>query len=73
VRRSKSEQLMSALGQKHIWEGATDVRFTPNSGHWNSAAKRLLCAKSGHYAVQQLIALIGGMHCWMFASSWRGL
>jgi hypothetical protein len=30
-------------------------------------------AKSGHYAVQQLIALIGGMHCWMFASSWRGL
>src|SRR6516162_4544591 len=24
------------------------VRFTPNSGHWNSVAKCPLCAKSGH-------------------------
>jgi hypothetical protein len=24
-----------------------DVRFTPNSGHWNSAARCPLCAKSG--------------------------
>jgi hypothetical protein len=24
-----------------------DVRFTPESGHWNSVAKCLLCAKSG--------------------------
>src|SRR5262249_2619159 len=31
-----------------IGEGATDVRFTPKSGHWNSAARCPLCAKSGH-------------------------
>jgi len=28
-----------------------NVRFTPNSGHWNSAAKCPLCAKSRHSAV----------------------
>jgi hypothetical protein len=27
-----------------------DVRFTPKSGHWNSLAGCLLCAKSGHFA-----------------------
>src|SRR6516162_8067914 len=31
-----------------IGEGATDVRFTPESGHWNSVAECSLCAKSGH-------------------------
>ena len=31
-----------------------DVRFTPKSGHWNSVSKCPLCAKSGHYALQQL-------------------
>jgi hypothetical protein len=25
-----------------------DVRFAPESGHWNSAAQCPLCAKSGH-------------------------
>jgi hypothetical protein len=25
-----------------------NVRFTPNSGHWNSVCECLLCAKSGH-------------------------
>jgi hypothetical protein len=34
VQRSRSGPLMSALGQKQTWgEGATDVRFTPKSGH----------------------------------------
>src|SRR5262249_42280797 len=31
-----------------IGEGATNVRFTPKSGHWNSLAGCPLCAKSGH-------------------------
>src|SRR5215472_2242390 len=30
-----------------------DVRFTPESGHWDSAAKCPLCAKSGHPALRQ--------------------
>src|SRR5215471_3165613 len=30
-----------------------DVRFTPNSGHWNSVVECPLCAKSRHYALQQ--------------------
>ena len=30
-----------------IAECETNVRFTPNSGHWNSTVKCLLCAKSG--------------------------
>src|SRR6516165_7171254 len=36
-----------------------DVRFTPKSGHWNSAVKCPLCAKSGHSAPQQNRALRG--------------
>jgi hypothetical protein len=28
-----------------------NVRFTPKSGHWNSAAKCPLCGKSGHYSL----------------------
>jgi hypothetical protein len=35
---------MSALG---ILGGLCNVRFTPKSGHWNSAVKCLLCANSG--------------------------
>jgi hypothetical protein len=31
----------------------TNVRFTPNSGHWNSASKCLLCANSGQSALQR--------------------
>ena len=43
---------MSALGQKaDIAASPTDVRFTPKSGHWNSAAKCPLCAKSRHSSV----------------------
>jgi len=34
-----------------------DVRFTPKSGHWNSVAKCLLCAKSGREQVQQKSAM----------------
>jgi len=30
-----------------LGEGATDVRFTPKSGHWNSVVECPLCAKSG--------------------------
>ena len=30
-----------------------DVRFTPESRHRNSVVECPLCAKSGHYAVQQ--------------------
>jgi hypothetical protein len=41
------EPLMSALGQNQ------NVRFTSESGHWLSLSGRPLCAKSGHYAVQQ--------------------
>ena len=40
--------LMSALG------GLSDVRFTPNSGHWNSAMRCPLCAKSGHAGLVRL-------------------
>jgi hypothetical protein len=32
-----------------IGEGAVNVRFTPESGHWLSASGCLLCAKSGHW------------------------
>jgi hypothetical protein len=33
------------------------VRFTPKSGHRDSAAKCLLCAKSRHSALRQRLAL----------------
>src|SRR6516165_1489963 len=32
---------------------SADVRFTPNSGHWNSVVECPLCARSGHWAPQQ--------------------
>ena len=34
-----------------------DVRFTPESGHWNSVVECPLCAKSGHYTLQQKTSL----------------
>jgi len=34
-----------------------DVRFTPESGHWNSAAKCPLCAKSRHSLVRRNTSL----------------
>src|SRR5262249_54938827 len=39
--------------------GRHNVRFTPESGHSSSQLRCPLCAKSGHYAAQQSIALIG--------------
>src|SRR6516225_3202813 len=45
---------MSRLGQNRtLW----DVRFTPKSGHWLSVLGCPLCAKSGHSALQQGLAL----------------
>jgi hypothetical protein len=60
---------MSALGQKRtFWPFIAmsalppkadilavhrHVRFTPKSGHWNSAAQCPLCAKSRHSALRQ--------------------
>jgi hypothetical protein len=47
-----------------------DVRFTPKSGHRNSVAQCLLCAKSGHSALQQKLSLFdrlvgsGKQHLW---------
>jgi len=32
----------------YIGAGPINVRFTPNSGHWNSVTECPLCAKSGH-------------------------
>jgi hypothetical protein len=41
--------LMSAMGQKRkLKRPPPDVRFTPESGHWGSAARCPLCAKSRH-------------------------
>ena len=40
-----------------IGEAETDVRFTPKSGHRNSVVECPLCAKSGHWAAQQLTEL----------------
>jgi hypothetical protein len=37
------------FGSKADIEGpASDVRFTPKSGHWNSVVECPLCAKSRH-------------------------
>jgi hypothetical protein len=36
---------------------AADVRFTPESGHGSARWQCPLCAKSGHYAVQQKLSL----------------
>jgi hypothetical protein len=36
------------FGSKADKRRLTNVRFTPKSGHRNSAARCLLCAKSGH-------------------------
>jgi hypothetical protein len=41
------------LGSKADIEASLhDVRFTPESGLWNSVAECPLCAKSGHSALQ---------------------
>ena len=59
---SRSRQSVAAtnvrFGSKADIDGLPlDVRFTPESGHWNSVAKCPLCAKSGHWAAQQLTEL----------------
>ena len=44
------------------WLGPlTNVRFTPKSGHRNSAAQCPLCAKSGREQVQQKSAMKAGL------------
>ena len=42
--------------KRKVTVASINVRFTPESGHWLSVSGRLLCAKSGHYAVQQIAA-----------------
>jgi hypothetical protein len=49
--------MMSALPPKFtpkadIADAMRNVRFTPKSGHWNSAAECSLCAKSRHLRLQ---------------------
>jgi hypothetical protein len=47
VHHGKTGPSMSAFGSKaDIAVPLTNVRFTPKSGHWNSAVKCPLCAKS---------------------------
>jgi len=44
----------SALAQQQFYGALPiNVRFTPNSGHWTSAAKCPLRAKSGHFALRK--------------------
>src|SRR5215472_1691276 len=51
---------MSALGSKaDIAERETNVRFTPKSGHWNSATECPLCAKSRHSSRFSILLLVG--------------
>ena len=51
LRGSNLKLPMSALGQKRTSEQVGHhVRFTPKSGHWISASKCPLCAKSGRQA-----------------------
>jgi hypothetical protein len=51
---ARTEQAVFRFGSKaDISLTPDDVRFTPKSGHRNSAAKCPLCAKSGPSAMQQ--------------------
>jgi hypothetical protein len=45
---------MSALGGPDISHGAPNVRYLPESVHWESAAGCPLCATSGHFALRRL-------------------
>jgi hypothetical protein len=54
----------------------SDVRFTPKSGHWDSAVECPLCAKSGHFALRQGPALFDhlvrtGTHRWRHGEAKR--
>jgi hypothetical protein len=45
----QNKQADVCFGSKaDIDDRSGDVRFTPKSGHWNSAAQCPLCAISGH-------------------------
>jgi len=56
-----SSSSSTGLGSKaDIGVGPRHVRFTPKSGHWNSVAKCLLCAKSRHSAFYVSDGSIGG-------------
>jgi hypothetical protein len=56
VRAAFIEEPAEPLSILNALTTSTDVRFTSKSGHWNSAEQCPLCAKSGHYAVQQTAA-----------------
>src|SRR5262249_46697921 len=52
----------------------TNVRFTPKSGHWLSVSGCPLCAKSGHSALRQTMALFNnlvgaGQEAWRHANT----
>ena len=36
------------------WVGSINVRFTPNSGHWQRTSRCPLCANSGHSAIHSI-------------------
>jgi hypothetical protein len=44
---------LSPPSKADIAAHSINVHFAPESGHSNSLARCPLCAKSGHYAVQQ--------------------
>ena len=49
ITTSGGQSLNVRFGSKaDIGGGAADVRFTPESGHWNSVCECPLCANSGH-------------------------
>src|SRR6516165_8592805 len=58
LRRGETGRVMSAWSKADITARSIDVRFTPESGHWLSAAGCPLCAKSGQSATQQNSYLI---------------
>src|SRR5262249_13545526 len=54
VRPSKTWRRMSALGQKRTSEHLKSMSaLPPKSGHGLTRSWYLLCAKSGHYALQR--------------------
>src|SRR5262249_52235383 len=63
---AKSEVVRLARGNVRFGSKAdillspTNVRFTPNSGHWNSAAQCPLCAKSGLMHCSKMLPMIWG-------------
>jgi hypothetical protein len=57
---ARTEQAVFRFGSKaDISLTPDDVRFTPKSGHWNSLAGCLLCAKSCREQLQQKFTIEG--------------